>query len=159
MNEEIESLHQNETWVLVKPPSAKKIVGCKWVFKKKEGIPGVEDARYKARLVAKGYSQLNSEFEMKDLGAAKKILGMDINRDRGVGKLFLTQKNYLEKVLERFDHWVLCGEGGAILLLTMVGLKIMPRWRFVEPQSLTVAEFPHPTSPEAEGKPPKYNYK
>ena len=46
--------------------------------------------------------QLSSEFEMKDLGAAKKILGMEIKRDRGVGKLFLTQKNYLKKVLERF---------------------------------------------------------
>ncbi|MCQ7691360.1 DDE-type integrase/transposase/recombinase, partial [Salmonella enterica] len=59
MNEEIESLHQNRTWDLVKPPSGKKIVGCKWVFKRKEGIPGVEDARYKARLVAKGYSQVH----------------------------------------------------------------------------------------------------
>ena len=39
---------------------------------------------------------------MKILGAAKKILGMEIKRERGVGKLFLTQKNYLEKVLERF---------------------------------------------------------
>jgi len=245
MNEEIESLHQNKTWILVKPPSDKKVIGCKWVFKKKEGIPGVENARYKARLVAKGYSQvhgvdfndvfspvvkhssirvllalvamydleleqldvktaflhgeleeqiymkqpqgfeikgkedhvcllkkslyglkqssrqwykrfdsfmlshgyfrsmydscvyfrklndgsfiylllyvddmliaaknlseihtlklqLSSEFEMKDLGAAKKILGMDIKRDRGGGRLFLTQETYLEKVLKRF---------------------------------------------------------
>ena len=28
MNEEIESLHRNGTWVLVKPPSDKRIVGC-----------------------------------------------------------------------------------------------------------------------------------
>ena len=33
-----------------------RIVGCKWVYKKKEGIPEVE-ARFKARLVAKGFSQ------------------------------------------------------------------------------------------------------
>ena len=46
--------------------------------------------------------QLRSEFDMKDLGAAKKILGMDIKRDRGVGKLFWIQENYLKKVLERF---------------------------------------------------------
>ena len=33
-------------------------------------------------------SQLTSEFEMKDLGAAKKILGMEITRDRNSGLLF-----------------------------------------------------------------------
>ena len=33
---------------------------------------------------------LNGEFEMKDLGGSKKILGMKIRRDRGVRKLFLT---------------------------------------------------------------------
>ena len=39
---------------------------------------------------------------MKDLGAAKKILGMKIHRNRQEGKLFLSQKKYIEKVLERF---------------------------------------------------------
>ncbi|KAG8498286.1 hypothetical protein CXB51_006980 [Gossypium anomalum] len=38
--------------------SCKKIVRCKWVFKKKEGTLGVEEPKYKARLVAKGYSQI-----------------------------------------------------------------------------------------------------
>jgi hypothetical protein len=41
---------------LVKLPKGTKIVGCKWIFKKNEGIPSVEDARFKARLVANGYS-------------------------------------------------------------------------------------------------------
>ena len=58
MNEEMKSLHKNGTWVLVKPLKGKKIVGCKWVFKMKEGTSGVENARYKARLVTKGYSQV-----------------------------------------------------------------------------------------------------
>ena len=58
MQEEIESLHKNGTWELVKLPKGKKAVRCKWVFKRKEGTPGVEEARYKARLVAKGYSQI-----------------------------------------------------------------------------------------------------
>ena len=39
---------------------------------------------------------------MKDLGEAKKILGMEIIRDRG-GKICLTQKQYLKKVLQCFD--------------------------------------------------------
>ena len=46
--------------------------------------------------------QLGSEFEMKDLGPAKKILGMEIIRDRKQGTLFVSQCNYLRKVLEKF---------------------------------------------------------
>jgi hypothetical protein len=40
---------------------------------------------------------------MKDLGAAKKILGMKITRDRKAGLLFLSQHAYIEKVLQRFN--------------------------------------------------------
>jgi len=40
---------------------------------------------------------------MKDLGEAKKVLGMDIERDRRSGKVSLTQKGYLQKVLQRFN--------------------------------------------------------
>ncbi|KAG8480615.1 hypothetical protein CXB51_024767 [Gossypium anomalum] len=58
MQEEMESLHKNKIWDLVKLPKGKKTVRCKWVFKKKEGTPGVEEPKYKARLVAKGYSQV-----------------------------------------------------------------------------------------------------
>lgn len=45
---------------------------------------------------------LGSEFEMKDLGPAKRILGMDIHRDRENGVLTLSQGAYLEKVLRNF---------------------------------------------------------
>ncbi|CAH9096877.1 unnamed protein product [Cuscuta epithymum] len=54
-------------------------------------------------LVNKLKSQLSNEFEMKDLGAAKKILGMEIHRDRQAGKLYLSQKKYIEKMLNRFN--------------------------------------------------------
>ncbi|MDV3181238.1 MAG: reverse transcriptase domain-containing protein, partial [Candidatus Phytoplasma australasiaticum] len=54
-------------------------------------------------LIAKLKAQLSSEFEMKELGAAQKILGMEIWRDRHAGKLFLSQKKYVEKVLNRFS--------------------------------------------------------
>ncbi|CAJ2648276.1 unnamed protein product [Trifolium pratense] len=243
MNEEMLSLEKNQTWKLVPLPKNKRVVGSKWVFKRKEGIPGVEAPRYKARLVAKGFTQvegvdyneifspvvkhcsirvlmaivnmydleleqmdvktaflhgeleetiymqqpegfvednskvcllkkslyglkqsprqwyrrfddfllktgfvrsnydscvymmkrnekvilylilyvddilmassdkheiqklkekLNGEFEMKDLGNAKRILGMDILRDQSKGELFLSQHDYLTKVVERF---------------------------------------------------------
>ena len=48
-------------------------------------------------------AQLSSEFDMKDLGAAKKILGMEITRDRNSGFLFLSQQSYIQKVLHRFN--------------------------------------------------------
>ena len=45
--------------------------------------------------------KLNEEFEMKNLGSAKKILGINIFRNRP-NTIFLSQKDYLEKVLSRF---------------------------------------------------------
>lgn len=46
---------------------------------------------------------LAAEFEMKDLGAANRILGMDIVRDRNKGILKLSQGRYLEQVLRTFN--------------------------------------------------------
>ncbi|GJX92940.1 retrovirus-related pol polyprotein from transposon TNT 1-94 [Tanacetum coccineum] len=159
MGGEIEYLHKNKTWELVQLPERRKVVGCKWVFKMKTGLPGSDIVRFKEHLVAKGYSRkeiidyteifslvqsprqwykrfdnfmvkhgfsgsaydfcvyykkamsesliylllyvddmlvaakdmeevkklkilLNTEFDMKDLGAARKILGMEIILDR-----------------------------------------------------------------------------
>ncbi|KAJ4715159.1 Retrovirus-related Pol polyprotein from transposon TNT 1-94 [Melia azedarach] len=245
MGDEMESLHKNQTWELTKRPQDRKIVTCKWVYKKKEGETSVEGIKYKARVVARGFTQregvdyneifspvvrhtsirlllaivahqdleleqldvktaflhgeleeeiymtqpdgfqvpgkedyvcklkkslyglkqsprqwykrfdsymieigytrslydccvyyskatngsliylvlyvddmliaaknksnvqklndlLSVEFEMQDLGAARKILGMEIYRDRSKKKLFLSQKGYIQKILSRF---------------------------------------------------------
>ena len=53
--------------------------------------------------IAKFKAQLNKEFEMKDLGAAKKILDVEIIRHRNSGMLYLGQRGYIEKVLRRFN--------------------------------------------------------
>ncbi|GJU84592.1 putative RNA-directed DNA polymerase [Tanacetum coccineum] len=47
--------------------------------------------------------QLSQEFEMKDLGPAKQILGMSIIRDKTKGTLRLSQEKYKGKVLEKFN--------------------------------------------------------
>ncbi|KAL0302563.1 UNVERIFIED_CONTAM: Retrovirus-related Pol polyprotein from transposon TNT 1-94 [Sesamum angustifolium] len=54
MTEEMKSLKDNNTWVLVPKPKSCSVVDCKWIFKIKE-----EDTskRFKARLVAKGFTQ------------------------------------------------------------------------------------------------------
>ena len=51
INDEIDSLLSNGTWVLVDPPPNSKPIGCKWIFRIKDGN------LFKARLVAKGYRQ------------------------------------------------------------------------------------------------------
>ena len=50
--EEIHSLIKNNIWILVPKHAIQRVVGCKWIFKKKEGIPVVEKSRFKARPVA-----------------------------------------------------------------------------------------------------------
>lgn len=56
--EEMASHERNQTWKLIERPEGQKVIGCKWVFKLKPGIMGVEEPRCKARLVAKGYAQV-----------------------------------------------------------------------------------------------------
>ena len=46
---------------------------------------------------------LFKSFDMEDLGPARKILGMQILCDRKDKKLWLSQENYIERVLERFN--------------------------------------------------------
>ncbi|KAL0408527.1 UNVERIFIED_CONTAM: Retrovirus-related Pol polyprotein from transposon TNT 1-94 [Sesamum radiatum] len=197
MKEEMKSLKDNKTWVLVPKPKNTSIVDSKWIFKLKNEN---DSLRYKARLVAKGFTQKEDEniymaqpcgfidnrnpehvcllkkslyglkqsprqwnkkfdnfmktlmfhksaydpclyfkfvnnapiflvlyvddmliaspdlsmieklqndlrktFEMKDLGNAKKILGMTIDRDRKTSSIFLNQKAYVISVLEKFS--------------------------------------------------------
>nr|GEV53395.1 hypothetical protein [Tanacetum cinerariifolium] len=56
MNVEMQSMKDNEVWVLVELPPNGKTVGSKWLFKKKTDMDGNVHI-YKARLVAKGYTQ------------------------------------------------------------------------------------------------------
>ncbi|KAL0415516.1 UNVERIFIED_CONTAM: Retrovirus-related Pol polyprotein from transposon TNT 1-94 [Sesamum latifolium] len=58
MKEEMKSLKDNKTWVLVPKPKNTSIVDSKWIFKLKNEN---DSLRYKARLVAKGFTQKEDE--------------------------------------------------------------------------------------------------
>ncbi|GKG50423.1 retrovirus-related pol polyprotein from transposon TNT 1-94, partial [Tanacetum coccineum] len=49
-----------------------KLVSCKWLFKIKEGIEGVQNPRYKARLVAGGFTQ-RAGFDYNEVLFVKEI--------------------------------------------------------------------------------------
>ena len=56
MNEEMDSMKENNVWKLVDLPKNANLIKCKWVFKRKLGSDG-KVSNYRARLVARGYSQ------------------------------------------------------------------------------------------------------
>jgi len=50
------ALVKNNTWEIVKLPSNKRVVGCRWVFIVKHNADGSVE-RYKTRLVAQEFTQ------------------------------------------------------------------------------------------------------
>ena len=58
MKFEIASLKKNHTWELVEKPREQRVVGCKWLYKIKEGAGENTKPRFKARLVARGFTQV-----------------------------------------------------------------------------------------------------
>ena len=57
MDEKVQAMQNNRTWILVSRPTNTNIVGSKWVFRTKYFPDGsIEDL--KAHLVAKGYTQV-----------------------------------------------------------------------------------------------------
>eukprot|EP00253_Pinus_taeda_P027706 PITA_27706 len=58
IEEEYNSLLENQTWDLVPLPLGRKIVRCKWVYRTKSAAD-MQITRQKARLVAKGFQQVH----------------------------------------------------------------------------------------------------
>lgn len=140
MDEEMDLLSKNQTWELTSKPKNQKVIGCRWTFKRKEGIPGVEKARYKARLVAKGFSQIpgidfNEVFS--PVGKHSSIIVMlaivaqyDLELEQlDVKKAFL-HGNLEEKIyMMQSEGYVRKGNEDMVCLLkkSLYGLKQSPR--------------------------------
>ena len=59
MDSEIQSLQNAKTWRKTARPAHRKVVGNRWVFRKKRKADGSIE-KYKARLVARGFTQILS---------------------------------------------------------------------------------------------------
>jgi hypothetical protein len=58
MQEEYNSLLENQTWDLVSLPFGRKLVRCKWVYRTKRTVDG-KNRKYKARLVSKFFQHVH----------------------------------------------------------------------------------------------------
>ena len=56
MQQELQALHDTQTWTVVTLPLGKKPIACKWVYKVKHKADGSVE-RLKVRLVVKGFTQ------------------------------------------------------------------------------------------------------
>ncbi|GJX57272.1 retrotransposon protein, putative, ty1-copia subclass [Tanacetum coccineum] len=180
MKEEMSSLKKNHTWELVDQPPGQKLVSCKWLYKIKKGIKGVQKPRvilsltacedyeleqldvktaflhanleetiymrqppgfeegtgnkvcllkkslyglkqsprqwykrFDVYMINNGFSRSNYdrcvyfkefalEFDMKELGPARKILGMEIVKDRGSRTLKVSRSGHVQKLLNNY---------------------------------------------------------
>ncbi|KAK1626704.1 hypothetical protein QYE76_001019 [Lolium multiflorum] len=130
VHNEMDSILSNGTWELSERPHGCKLVGCKWVFKKKLRPDGfvVNEAdkcvyyRYgggegvilclyvddilifgtNMRVIHEVKSFLSKSFDMKDLGEADVILNIKLIKNES--GITLTQSHYVEKILSRFGY-------------------------------------------------------
>ncbi|GJV37099.1 zinc finger, CCHC-type containing protein [Tanacetum coccineum] len=56
INDEMDSIMENNTWILYVLPPGCNPLGCKWIFKRKMKVDGTID-KFKARLVIQGFRQ------------------------------------------------------------------------------------------------------
>nr|GEZ45832.1 hypothetical protein [Tanacetum cinerariifolium] len=111
MNVEMQSMKDNEVWVLVELPPNGKTVGSKWLFKKKTDMDGNVHI-YKARLVAKGYTQtLRIDYEetfspVADIRAIRILIAIAAYYDSEIWQLdvktaflngYLNEEVYMEQ--------------------------------------------------------------
>ncbi|KAA0062742.1 gag/pol protein [Cucumis melo var. makuwa] len=110
MDLQMESIYCNSVWTRVDQPNDIKPIGFKWIYKRKRDQAGKVQT-FKARLVAEGneVGHLNdikewlaTQFQMKDLGNAQYVLGIQIVRNQKNKTLAMSQTSYIDKMLSRY---------------------------------------------------------
>jgi len=136
---EMDSIISNGTWEVVDRPYRCKLVGCKWVFKKKLR-PGGTIEKYKARLVAKGYTQKEGEdyFDTYSLVARLMTIRVLLSLAASHGLLvhqmhvkttFMNGELEEEIYMDQLDGFIANGQEGKVykLLKSLYGLKQAPK--------------------------------
>ncbi|KAK8951630.1 hypothetical protein KSP39_PZI004097 [Platanthera zijinensis] len=154
MEEELNSIRDNNTWEITTLPNGQKSIGLKWVFKTKRAPEG-NIVKHKARLVAKGYVQRHGvDFDevfapvarletVRLLIALAAEEGWDIHH-MDVKSAFLNGDLVEEVYVSQPPGFVIVGEEHKVLKLkkALYGLRQAPRaWNFKLDQSLSSLGF------------------
>lgn len=149
MKQEMDSIYSNDVWDLVSLPEGRKVVGNKWVFKKKLRADGTIE-RFKARLVAQGFSQQHGydydetfspviRFEsVRTLIALAAQQGLKLHQ-MDVTAAFLNGKLDEEVYMKQPEGFVIQGKEELVCKLkhSIYGLKQSPRcWNATLDQQL-----------------------
>ncbi|GJZ01526.1 zinc finger, CCHC-type containing protein [Tanacetum coccineum] len=120
INDEMDSIMGNITWVLADLPLGFKPLGCKWIFKRKLKVDGTIE-KFKARLVTQGFRQKSgiNYFDTYALVARISTIRlliviaslynltihqMDTKTAFLIGELE-EESHYIEKVLNKFNYF------------------------------------------------------
>lgn len=139
LKEELFMIEKNKTWILVKRPKNRRVVGVKWVYRTKLNADGSVN-KNKARLVVKGYSQV-SGVDYSDtyapvarLGTIRLLLAVAAQMNWKVNQLdvksaFLNGVLQEEIYVEQPEGFRKKGEEDKVFLLkkALYGLKQAPR--------------------------------
>ncbi|PIK49150.1 polyprotein [Apostichopus japonicus] len=139
IEKEVQSLHDNNVWVLTELPEGRKAVGSKWVFKVKSCADGSVE-RYKARLVAQGFSQkFGVDYDetfcpVIRFESVRNVLALSVQNDLKVHQMdvttaFLNGKLNEEVFMKQPDGFVVQGKEHLVCKLkrSIYGLKQSPR--------------------------------
>ena len=66
------------------------------------------ESQWDTNVLLETKQMLSCSFDMKDLGEAHYVLGIEILRDRSRGILGLSQKTYIDRILKKVQFAVLC---------------------------------------------------
>ncbi|TYK02153.1 gag/pol protein [Cucumis melo var. makuwa] len=93
MDLEMESMYSNFVWTQVDQPNDVRPIGYKWIYKGKQDQAGhLTDIK----------EWLATQFQMKHLGNAQNVLGIQIVRNRKNKTLAMSQTSYIDKMLSRY---------------------------------------------------------
>ncbi|RVW11901.1 Retrovirus-related Pol polyprotein from transposon TNT 1-94 [Vitis vinifera] len=139
MQDEMESLHENHSFELVKLPKGKKTLKNRWVYRVKQE-EHTSQPRYKARLVVKGFNQKKGiDFDeifspIVKMSSIRVVLGLAASLDLEIQQMdvktaFLHGDLDKEIYMEQPEGFILKGKEDYVCKLkkSLYGLKQAPR--------------------------------